>query len=75
MANDDTKGGDGTILTLVPPEKQSDLRAAVETFKRNFDDLVEWHTWQAKLLKSRHASLIAAGFTEQQAMEIIACSM
>lgn len=58
--------------TVVPFNgKPDEMLGALENIKRNMATLTEYHEVNAKLLYARYTSLIAAGFTADQALLLV----
>ena len=52
-------------------EKVPSLQEALEELRKNFSTLIESQASMAILMKARHEALVRAGFTEEQALDII----
>lgn len=58
-----------TPVVLPTPEADK-LRADIERLKRTLPYMIEFYHLDAKCRKARYDSLISAGFTAEQALEL-----
>ena len=58
-------------ITEVAFGDQDKLLAAVEQLKRGLPAMMEYQLYVAKIIRARHQALLAEGFTEAQATEIV----
>lgn len=58
------------MATAVQMPERNELRGAIEMMRRNMPELIEYARLQAEIRKSYYDSLLEAGFTAEQAVEL-----
>lgn len=52
-------------------KRKPTLQESLEQMRKNFDTIIQSQATIAILMKARHEALIKAGFTKEEALEII----
>lgn len=58
-------------ITPIPTPEKDGMQAALATLQRNLPVVMEYGRISAQLRWSQYSSYIGAGFTEQQALELV----
>jgi len=67
--------GEVPQILLTPNQKQiADMLASVKSLTESFDTVNEYFVIMAKYKRAKHTSFVAAGFTEEQALELVKSS-
>lgn len=57
-------------MNIVDMPERNEMVSALEGLKRNISTIIEYQEILAKLKKAKFDSLVEAGFTEEQAIEL-----